>query len=147
MSGWRSGGGIGRLTTKANAAGSYMVGTQNVTGNGGTSSWGQITASLSADTLLTTIQVVANSGNPNPGTVCYVEVGIGGAGAEAPVVTAPITNSASGAALWSLTSLPIPARIASGQRIAARVTIPGAMNSTTISIVVFGVLTANLETV
>lgn len=130
--------------TKSNTAGASQVGTVTLTGNAATSSWGQVTASLTAETVFTSISL-QSSAAPGLASYNYVEVGIGGAGSEVAIAAEPIVPNPGATAFATVVRLSVPLRVAAGQRVAARVTIPGSMNGSSVLVAVHGAPYANLE--
>lgn len=148
MSGYRSGGNVGRVVTRSNVAGSSLVGSTTVTGNAATTSWGQVTASLAADSLITKVHVACSGNTVAAGTTNTVDIAIGGAGSEVVIGTEPLLPSIAGTGtqFFAVAEVVVPLRVASGQRVAARITSPSGLNGASIAVDVFGVASANLET-
>lgn len=135
------------LVTKSNTAGSKLIGSTSVTGTGGITSYGQVTSSLSAESVVTKIFVTCGGDKPSAGNDTTVDLAIGGAGSEVIIGTEPLLPATPGASgsFFAVAELAVPLRIASGQRVAVRVTSPGALNTSIIAIDVFGAPYANLE--
>lgn len=132
-----------KLVTKSNTAGEALVGSTAGTVSG---TWYQVSASLSADTLVTQLHVITNGGF-NAGAVHYVEIGYGGAGSEATLARVILRHSTiTSTAFDGWGDLRIPVRVASGQRLAMRVVSASAIGSgATATVYVYGATYTNVE--
>lgn len=134
----------GRAVTKANTAGQAVLGgpTPNVGG------YGQVVASLSVDSVVTHVAVAASAGSVSAPPLISVTVAIGAGGSEAvigvtyfPAIFDPNLNGWTGAS-----ALPVPMRVAAGQRVAAKLSVvAGSTTTTAATIYVFAVPYASLE--
>jgi hypothetical protein len=129
-----------RVITKQNTAGATAIGSASVTGNGATSAWGQISASLTAEQVVTSVHVAVNSGTFS--NAPFIELGIGGSGSETVVAAEYAAPGSAGQNL--AVQFGAPVRIAVGQRVVARIT-DTATNSAAITLRVVGAPYANLE--
>lgn len=148
MSGHRSGGGPARVITKVNTAGQIGIGSASVTGVGSNfSAWGQVSAGLSGDTLFTQVTVELSASTFSTVNFTTVDVAVGGAGSESRITTVPVVPIYLGStARIAFGSLPIPIRVAAGQRVAARIYDPGNnFAGATVTLTLYGFLYANLE--
>lgn len=131
--------------TKANTAGEAILATGTVT-SGAPSAWVQISASLAADTVVTAVQAVAAAAGFGTTAQSYIEIGYGGAGSETVVATAPLQLSYDGASKrLANATLGIPVRVASGQRLAIRISDNSGTSGSSVALSVYGVPYANLE--
>lgn len=143
------GGAAGRLITKVNIAGQVAVGSGNVTGVGfGVTAWGQVTASLAAESLLSHVTVELGGSTFSSTQFSVVDIGIGGAGSEVVIASVPVWPTYSGSLFrLAVGELRFPNRVATGQRIAVRIADPGNnFNSQGVTITVYGITYSNVET-
>lgn len=149
----------GKPITKSNAAGSTVLYSSSgafapgVNGSGVYSPWLQVDGSLSADTLITGISVVAAIGLAGLSHPVTVDVGIGGAGSEAVIGTVQVVGfvpaNGTASASWLLggfAEFQPWLRVAPGQRVAIR----GKVKTDTATgvyhdVVIFSMPYANLE--
>jgi hypothetical protein len=146
MSGYRSGGNPNRLVTKVNTAGETSIGTASLTGGSTSSAYGQVSASLAAETIVTQATVTLASGSFP--AIVTLEIAYGGAGSESIVASLPVIGNSTAASRGVVTPR-IPVKIAAGQRLAVRITdgtVTGNLNTVSGEVVVYGMPTGNLET-
>jgi hypothetical protein len=143
MSGYRSGGNPSRLATRVNTAGELYLGDGSIT-SPTSATWTQVVASLSAESLVTRVTVAVGAGTFTNAPQ-FVDVAIGGAGAEVVKATVPLAPNATVTRV-AIGTLMIPVRIAAGQRIAVRFSDNG-FSGVTVTYTLYGMATANLETV
>jgi hypothetical protein len=132
---------IGRLVTKSNAAGQYLLGTASLTGVGASSAtaWQQVTASTSSDLLITQVAATCPTTATAAGGFAYLEIGIGGSGSESVICLVVLNDTQTASAFRAVQNLTVPQRIAAGQRVAVRFTSATSFSGSTITAWLTGV--------
>lgn len=139
-----------KLVTKSNTAGCTSLGSVSLTGAGTNtpSAWGQVSASLASDSLVTSFMVVSAQSFSGTG-LTNVDLAIGGAGSESTLATVPLCPviNLGTANKIAQGKLDIPVRIAAGQRLTARITdtVSNNLNGVTVTVYVYGVPYVNVE--
>jgi hypothetical protein len=147
MSGYRSGTSIGRLVTKQNTAGQFLVEPAVFTGTGAgiTTAWTQVTGAATSDLLITQIAATCPTAATSAGGFAYLEIGIGASGSESVICLAILNDTQTASAFRAVQNLAVPNRVAAGQRIAVRFTSPTSFSGSSITVWLTGVPYANVE--
>lgn len=134
----------GRFVTKANTSGQDVWTVGLTTVGAGYSSWGQLTASVSADSVITSV-VGYHSTNTTLSTAT-LQLGTGGAGAEAALLTLMgVVDQYNASSVSRAVSFPglVGARVSAGTRLSARLNFN--VSSGTFTVIVAYVPVASLE--
>lgn len=137
----------GRLMVKQNTAGQYLIGSLSLTATNGTTAYSQLTASLASESIVTQVYAVSGASSFDRGSQSYVDIAVGGSGSESSVGTTPIHNASSSSVTVNLAIgfLPVPSRIAAGQRVTVRLTAGSTLAGSQVTIYLWGVIYTNLE--